>query len=202
MEREEAIKKLKTLEGKDLRSLANRFEVTVWKGKKINKGWAGHVLERFLGLPINSSRSPNFGSWELKLIPLHRLKNGSLSVKETMAITMIDSYNVKETPFENSHLFAKMKKMVVCARIFESKEEKHSILYKVQAFDMGDQELFRQIKSDYEETRQAIINNGFQSLTGAMGVLIQPRTKGSGNGSKTRAFYARTQFVKQILQLP
>jgi len=36
-------------------------------------------------------------------------------------------------------------------------------------------------------------------LTGRMGVLVQPRTKGSGHGSTTRAFYARKELVKIIL---
>jgi len=70
MEREEAIRKLQALEGKDLVSLARQYDVTVWKGDRKNKGWAGHVLERYLGLPINSAQSPNFGSWELKVVSL------------------------------------------------------------------------------------------------------------------------------------
>jgi hypothetical protein len=34
-----------------------------------------------------------------------------------------------------------------------------------------------------------------------MGQFIQPRTKGAGHGSTSRAFYARTQFISQILGL-
>jgi len=199
MEREEAIKKLKLLEGVDLVPLADKFEVTIWKGDKKNKGWAGHVLERFLGLPINSAQSPNFGSWELKIIPLKQLKNGEIVIKETMAITMIDSYNVKNNPFEKSHLLAKLKKIVVCARLFESQEEKRSILVRVSAFDLTEPEIYEQVKDDYEATRQCIIKNGFEYLTGRMGVLVQPRTKGPGHGSVSRAFYARKKFVSKII---
>src|SRR3990172_12752448 len=104
MERNDAIRMLKKLENADLVILAKKYEVTIWKGEKKNKGWAGHVLERYLGLPTNSAQSPNFGSWELKIIPLKHLSSGILKVKETMAITMIDPYNVKITPFEKSHL--------------------------------------------------------------------------------------------------
>jgi len=32
-----------------------------------------------------------------------------------------------------------------------------------------------------------------------MGVLVQPRTKGPGHGSTSRAFYARKIFVAHIL---
>jgi DNA mismatch repair protein MutH len=192
---------LRLLEGRDLRELADRYEVTVWKGTKINKGWAGHVLERYLGLPLNSAQSPNFGSWELKIVPLKRLKSGNIVVKETMAITMIDPVNVAEKPFEDSHLLAKLKKAVVCARLFESKEEKRSQLVRVSTFDMSDTEISAQVKADYEEVRETITTRGFQGLTGRMGVLVQPRTKGSGHGSTTRAFYARVGFVSRIIGL-
>jgi len=201
MERENAIRKLKELEGKDLVPLASKYAVTIWKGVKKNKGWAGHVLERYLGLPINSAQSPNFGSWELKIVPLKRLANGSTTVKETMAITMIDPYNIKSTPFEQSHLLAKLKKVVVCARLFESQSEDRSVLVRVSAFDLNDKTTYEQVKRDYEETRNCILTKGFEYLTGAMGVLVQPRTKGAGHGSRSRAFYARTQFVSKILDI-
>lgn len=199
MEREDAIRKLKELEGMDLVALTSRYDVTVWKGGKKNKGWAGHVLERYLGLPLNSAQSPNFGSWELKIVPLKRLANGTVVVKETMAITMIDPYNVANTPFEQSHLLAKLKKAVVCARLFESQSEERSVLVRVSAFDLNDKAIYEQVRMDYEETRDCISTRGFEHLTGTMGALVQPRTKGAGHGSTSRAFYARTRFVEKIL---
>jgi len=199
MEREIAVPKLRQLEGQDLRALADKFGVTVWKGDKKNKGWAGHVLERYLELPINSSQSPNFGSWELKIVPLKKLVSGKIAVKETMAITMIDPVNVLQKPFEESHLLAKLKKAVVCARLFESQQEARTLLVKVATFDLGNTKIYNQVRADYEETREKIRTKGFEALTGAMGVLVQPRTKGSGHGSTSRAFYARTQFVSTIL---
>ena len=32
-----------------------------------------------------------------------------------------------------------------------------------------------------------------------MGVYIQPRTKGAGHGSTSRAFYMRTGLIKEII---
>jgi DNA mismatch repair protein MutH len=199
MKREDAIRKLKKLEGRDLVPLAEKYEVSIWRDNKKNKGWAGHVLERYLGLPINSAQSPNFGSWELKIVPLKRLARGGFAVKETMAITMIDPYNVAKTPFKESHLLAKLQKVVVCARLFESQEEERSVLVRVSAFDLTDKEIYEQVKEDYEDTRKCILENGFDHLTGRMGVLVQPRTKGPGHGSVSRAFYARTKFVARML---
>ena len=199
MKKTEALTKLTLLKGIDIRSLSAKYEVTVWEGDKINKGWFGHTIERYLGLPINSSQSPNFGSWELKTIPMKKLQNGKIVPKETMAITMIDPFNVKNTPFEESHLFAKLQKMVICTRLFDSKLEEKSILLDVIEFDFQNHELLSQIKNDYELVRQTITNEGFEKLTGKMGVYIQPRTKGAGHGSKSRAFYAKTSLLKIII---
>jgi DNA mismatch repair protein MutH len=200
MERSVALERLRKLIGHDLVSMAKELGITIWKspGKK-NKGWAGHVLERYLGLPLNSAQSPNFGSWELKVIPLKRNRHGILKVKETMAITMIDHYNVRNTPFENSHLLAKLQKIVLCARVFESQDEKISRLVLVAEFDLEGSEHLAQIKEDYALVRSTIIEQGFGALSGRMGTLIQPRTKGPGHGSISRAFYARASFLAKIL---
>lgn len=201
MERENALVKLKLLEGKDIRHLANEYDVTVWKDGKKNKGWFGHTLERYLGIPMNSAQSPNFGSWELKTVSFKKLKqNDVLKAKETMAITMIDPYHVERTPFEESHLLAKLKKAVICSRLFEAQEDTQAILLKVMTFDLGDKEIYQQIRDDYEETRLVIKEKGFAALTGKMGVLVQPRTKGAGHGSVSRAFYARAPFVTKIFE--
>jgi len=201
MEREEAIAALRSLIGQDLVPLAYEYGVTIWKEGHLNKGWAGQVIERRLGLPLNARQRPNFGSWELKLVSLKRLKSGKIVPKETMAITMIDPVNVEKTPFEESHLLAKLRKMVVCARMFESHEEKMSHLISVGTFDLGDRSTYEQVKRDYEEVRRTIQEKGFDALSGRMGLLVQPRTKGMGHGSTTRAFYARKELVKIILGL-
>jgi DNA mismatch repair protein MutH len=150
MERTVAIEKLQQIIGQDLRKLATKFGVTVFKEGKKNKGWAGHVIERYLGLPLNSAQSPNFGSWELKVIPLKYLNNGVLKIKETMAITMIDAEYVKNTPFESSHLLAKLQKAVIAARIWTSQEEVESKLYTVTAFNLDDPAIYNQVREDYE----------------------------------------------------
>ncbi|OGO00033.1 MAG: hypothetical protein A2Y90_04145 [Chloroflexi bacterium RBG_13_52_12] len=115
-----------------------------------------------------------------------------------MAITMIDAYNIKRTPFEDSHLLTKLKKLIIAARIWENQEETSSLLYAVQSFDLDDLDIYSQIKNDYDLVRKTIIEQGFLALTGKMGVYIQPRTKGAGHGSTSRAFYARVQFLKKI----
>lgn len=204
MEREQALEKLNALVGKDLRPLAAQYTVTVFtpSGNR-NKGWAGHVIERYLGLPLNSSRAPNFGSWELKVVPFKLTRAGALVPKETMAITMLDPVEVAQKPFEESHLYMKLKKQIVVARTWVDQSESVSLVHKVATFDLGDGELYGAIKQDYELVRKQIKTSGFLSLSGKLGRYVQPRTKGpGGNAPKTRAFYARTQLVSLIFAEP
>jgi DNA mismatch repair protein MutH len=210
MDRNDAITELQKLAGKDLRPLADELGVPVWKenGKK-NKGWAGHTIEHYLGLPINSAQAPNFGSWELKTVPL-KLVKGEARVKETMAITMIDPYEVALKEFEDSHLFNKLRKALVVAWMFESTQDTTAIFHSATAFDLDNPQIYAIVKADYNAVRDAIraygntqedLKKGFLTLSGKMGVLVQPRTKGAGHGSTSRAFYARTQFVAHILNI-
>ena len=202
MERTKAIAKLNQLIGKELHELAKKHGVTIYKNGKVNKGWAGHVFERYLELPINSAQSPNFGSWELKSIPLKFLKSGKLSFKETMAITMIDPVNVCQKEFEDSHLLAKLRKAVVVARTVGASVDDPSYIHSVTEFNLSGQ-LYEAVKNDYDLVRNTLLDpaQGFEALTGTMGRYIQPRTKGSGHGSTSRAFYARTSFLKEFIDL-
>ena len=138
----------------------------------------------------------------MKIVPLKQLKSGRIVPKETMAITMIDPVNVAQKSFCESHLLAKLRKAVVCARMFESKEERRTLLVEVATFDLDDlPSIYEQVKADYDEVRDVIRRSGFEALSGRMGILVQPRTKGPGHGSISRAFYARTQFVAHIFGL-
>ncbi len=202
MERKEAIEKLRELVGKELHELAKEYGVTIYREGKVNKGWAGHVFERHLQLPINSAQSPNFGSWELKSVPLKYKKNGELTFKETMAITMIDSVNVQQKEFEDSHLLAKLRKAVVVARIVGNNVDEPTYIHSVTEFNLSGK-LYEAVKADYDLVRKTLLDpsKGFFSLTGKMGVYIQPRTKGQGHGSTSRAFYARPKFLAEFIKL-
>ncbi len=74
-------------------------------------------------------------------------------------------------------------------------------MLKRASFDLDNPFVFAQVKADYNSIRQTILTKGFYSLTGRMGVLVQPRTKGAGYGSTSRAFYARKNFVAHIINI-
>lgn len=199
MEREEAINRLMDLMGEDLHDVGKIHGIFATVNGRQNKGWAGQVCERHLNLPLNSSRSPNFGSWELKVIPLKYLKNGKLVFKETMAICMIDKVDVAKKSFINSHLLLKLSKIVVVARIVGDEYSEPTFAHRISEFILSE-ELYEEVERDYEEVRAVIRDpfQGFDCLTGEMGVWVQPRTKGPGHGSKSRAFYARKKLLGEI----
>ena len=203
MERDEALRRLNELVGRDVHELAAHHRIPLRGASgKVNKGWAGHVFERYLGLPLNTAQAPNFGSWELKVIPLKRTRHGTLSFKETLAITMIDAPQVAVTPFDQSHLLTKLRRAVVVARIVGHDVDQPSFIHSVTPFDLsGDH--YTIVRQDYEEVRSCINDpgRGFSSLTGHMGTYVQPRTKGAGHGSTSRAFYARPLFLSLFINL-
>jgi len=204
-----AIKNLKKYIGKDLRALALEHGITSYETGKQNKGWKGLVLERLAGLETNVSKAPNGLTYELKSVSFHN-KGEMLVPKETMAITMINSTELKEHSFFESHAWAKLKTIVFCAVEWNGGNAQNAKLLKVASLDFAeDDELIREIKTDYDLIRAKLIQQGFESLTGRDGKWIQARTKGTGGINPrtglrrpiTRAFYARTGLVKKIFEM-
>ena len=119
-----------------------------------------------------------------------------------MAITMIDPINVCQKEFEESHLLAKLRKAVVVARIVGDSVDEPTYIHSVVEFDLHGK-LYNAVKADYDLVRQTLLDpqEGFDALTGKMGYYIQPRTKGAGHGSTTRAFYARPRFLKEFIKI-
>lgn len=195
------MRRINLLADKDLRPLADEYKIPVWKNGHENKGWAGLVIEHYLGLPQNSRQEPDFGDWELKVVPLRKDPEGNLRVKESMAVTMLEPAEVIANKFEDSHLYDKLRSMVVVSRVWESAQELHSILHAAAEFDLDNPKIHAQVRDDYETIRAQIRNRGIDSVTGDLGKLVQARTKGPGHGSTSRAFYARPIFVAHILNL-
>ena len=206
--RETAIKNLKKYIDKDLAKFALQFGIQPFKDGKQNKGWKGLVLEHLAGLETNVAKAPNGLTYELKSVAFHKVKD-ELVPKETMAITMINPEELKEHEFFDSHCWAKLKAIIFCAVEWTGKNSKSAKLLKVTSLDFAkNDELVQEIKADYDLIRTKLIKEGFDALTGKDGKWIQARTKGTGGvnphtGERrpiTRAFYARTDLVKKILE--
>ena len=189
------MQKLSNLNGKSLRKFADEYGVTIFsKNGGYNKGWPGQVVERYLGGTINSSKKPDFGDWELKTTALE-FKNGEIKFKFPMSITMINENDVRKSNFKNSGLLRKLRKMVIATTIWEDTYQTEVVFYEAVIFDLYDnQQIYKQIESDYNLVRDKILNGEFSELHGHMGEYVQPRTKGSG-----KAFYARATFLNKFI---
>ena len=89
--------------------------------------------------------------------------------------------------------------MVVVSSLFVNKQETSRVLLDVKEFDLTNKELLKDIENDYNLVKETIKTKGFEFLTGKMGKYIQPRTKGAGHGSTSRAFYARKNLIEIIV---
>ena len=201
LEREVALKRLHALVGHDIRPLADDYGVTVVRNGRLNKGWAGQVIERYLGLSANASPRPDFGSWELKVVPLRFNRHGDLWPKETMAIAMVNEAELETCEFDESHLLEKLARIVIAARIHEPNDDERSIFFTATEYDLDEPRIYEQVREDYEEARWVVQQSGLYGLNGLMGRLVQPRPKGPGRGSSTMGFYARKEFVAHMLGL-
>lgn len=181
----------------------------VSRSGKINKGNAGQVLERHIGLENNSKREPDGGTWELKSHKL-MLRRAGIVPTETIALGMInedDFYDVDANgemipvEFEDSVVYHKIRNVLYCGILKEKASEK-AIFHSLNHFEFSTakhEDFYKGVKDDYDLIRDRYLNN--ESITSRYGKLMQARTKGAGHGSTTRAFYWRTATVKTILEL-
>lgn len=178
----------------NLWDLLPNYDVLALKDGYLNKGWAGQLIEQYLGLKNNNEKKPDFGDFELKTIPLIHRKKG-LRVKETMAITIINPTDVIEKPFLESDCYHKLKDALLVCRIVGSDYSQPTYVHKYMFLNLDDKTIDI-LNEDYEIVRHALKNG--EQLSGRMGTYIQPRTKGPKN-SNSRAFYARARWLNQIL---
>ena len=119
-----------------------------------------------------------------------------------MAITMIDPVEVSQKPFEDSHLFTKLRRIILVARTVGANVKEPTYLHSVETVEL-DGEIYDAVKADYDLVRETLLDpkRGFDALKSEMGVYIQPRTKGRGHGSTSRAFYARKKFLSLFISM-
>ncbi len=194
--RRHAFEMLSRYVGQDLRPLAEKLGVTVVaENGNINKGWKGITLEHLAGVPNNRCAGLNF---ELNSVSYY-MKEGVWLPKETMAVMMLDPDEVEQDYFFHSYLWEKLKSIIFCAVSWNGRNNTESKLLKVSSLDFWrDEQLIKKVVADYEFIRYKLQAHGYESMSSRDGKYIQTRTKGTGYGSTTRAFYAKKNFLKEI----
>lgn len=121
---------------------------------KKHKGGLGEIIEeRHFHYRTNSVSEPDFAKAgvELKVTPYKKNKNGTISAKERLILTMIDYYSVPNETFKTSHMWEKSKLILLVYYLYE-KEIESRLDYKikyVQLFTPPEQDL-KIIARDFE----------------------------------------------------
>ena len=206
-----SVSAVKTVFDSVIRGTSHHFPRTA------NKGNVGQRLETLLGIP-NSSACLDCSDGEVKLFPIKRLKNGSFSPKETIAITTRGLKHDKIRPFSNlqnpgitwedSALKKKTNNLLFISYIRDGENVTfiHSYLFNSSCPEYTEfKEDYEKIMSKYRNTGECQLEkseDGYVTNT-VNGTYIQGRRKGPGGPNKTVAFYFRsTQFVKNIILSP
>ena len=119
------------------------------------KGSLGELIEeKFFHYKCNNDSRPDFpdAGVELKVTPYKKNKNGSLSAKERLVITMIDYCSVVNERFEESHLWNKAGRILLVYYLY-SKDVSDKLDYQIkfaQIFTPPAKDLLI-IKQDYEK---------------------------------------------------
>jgi len=190
----DAIDKLREITGRDLRQIAEEYGIDPYSG---NKGWVGHLIEKYLGKLPNSSRKPDFDDWELKTIPL-RNKNGELKSKEIMKICSINQEEIMNCDFEDSHLFSKIQCILIVARLDYEYENQKTEIYGTTIFDINDFDFFKKIENDYYSIRDIIDSQGFYDFHEFRGEILQTKPCGT-SANYCRAFCFCKDFLNQFI---
>jgi hypothetical protein len=158
-----------------------------------NKGKPGLYLEDLLGIP-HSSECLDCIDGEIKTFPV-KLHKGKFVPKETIAVTMLSTNELRTTSFLDSKCYKKLKKMLVVP-YYRTGE---TITY-MKPVIISDEctELYKILESDYHAIQKRYVEEDV--LVSSTGTLLQNRTKGS-KGSTSRAFYLRTAFMKKYVLL-
>jgi hypothetical protein len=198
LKRSQAIEKLQPYLGNNLRKVAEDIGILPPHTIPQNKGWAGHTVEALLGKSPDNQQAPDFGDWELKVLPIvQNADSSALVIKSNLAITMFQAKNVYDCSFEESHLFAKTQHMLLALRLYQDIQELYSPLYALASYDLQTP-IREQIAEEYENIRWLLHNQGIMGLKNFTGQFLSLYTK--GKETHLWRFYAQKHWISYMLQ--
>ncbi len=190
------------LVGRSLHSLLG--EEAVMHARK-GKGRLGQMVEElFFKYEINSNRDADFGEAqvELKCTPLLKSKtDGSLRIKERLVCTMIDYFELAGTPFEESHLLAKCKLMLLLFYLHISGRPvyDYDFLFRV-LWQIPEKDLLL-IKNDYDKIAEKVRRGEAHLLSEGDTVYLGACRKGQKDDSPQRQPFSEIKAFKRAFSL-
>lgn len=177
------------------------------------KGGLGELIEEcFFHYKCNNDSLPDFdkAGCELKVTPYKINKNGSLSAKERLVITMINYIDVVHETFETSHLWNKSKLILLIYYLWQPEIDR--LQYKInyaKLFTPPANDL-KIIKNDFETILNKIKSGLAHELSGSDTLYLEACPKASNSSitrpqpysdipAKPRAFAFKTSYMTYIL---
>lgn len=174
---------------------------------KVRKGKGGlgqMVEELFFNYEINSKREADFGdaNLELKCTPLLRSKsNDTFRIKERLVCTMIDYFELVDTQFEDSHLFAKCKLMLLLfyLHINNTPIYDYKFIFRI-LWELPEKDLI-QIRQDYETIANKVRNGEAHLLSEGDTLYLGACRKGQKGDSMQSQPYSDEKANKRAFSL-
>lgn len=181
---------------------------------KKRKGGLGELIEEcFFGYKCNNDSRADFpeAGVELKVTPFKRNKNQTVSAKERLVITMIDYLHVTEEEFYQSHLWEKVRLMLLVYYCYqpEIKNRLDYRIYYARLFTPPEKDL-DVIRHDYQLILNKIRAGKAHELSGSDTLYLEAAPKASSSAdrrpqpfsttpAKPRAFALKSSYMTYVL---
>ena len=209
----ELLERATLLAGKTLGAIAAEADFSLPVSMKRAKGWAGLLVEHFLGASAGSQPGPDFPDLgiELKTLPLDRYGKP----RESTYVCTVSPRNDLQTPWHISRVRQKLARVLwipveaLPAIPLAQRRIGTPVLWRPDAFQEN------LLRKDWEELTDMIRHGELDKITARYGQCLQIRPKArnsrslqtssgpEGHPEKTlpRGYYLRADFTQQILDI-
>jgi len=195
-------------------SLHSLLGDVVIEHKRKGKGGLGQMVEElFFNYDVNSNRNADFADArvELKCTPLLKSKSDdSYRIKERLVCTMIDYFEIVNTPFEDSHLISKCQLMLLLFYLHVSGDAiyDYEFLFRI-LWQLPEKDLVL-IKKDYQTIAEKVRRGEAHLLSEGDTLYLGACRKGQKGDSpqaqpnseikaNKRAFSLKPAYMRYIL---
>lgn len=181
---------------------------------KARKGGLGELVEeRHFHYKANNDARPDFdkAGVELKVTPYKINKNGTLSAKERLILTMIDYFKVVDESFEESHFWTKSQLILLVYYLYQQ-EIQNRLDYEIKYVDLftPPEQDIKIIKHDFEVIVEKIRAGKAHELSEGDTLYLGAATKAatskdrrkqpfSDELAKPRAFSFKQNYMTHVL---
>ncbi|WP_413825862.1 Sau3AI family type II restriction endonuclease [Methanobrevibacter sp. UBA337] len=211
---DELLKKTETIKGKCINDIIK--DENVLDGRKTlkkRKGFLGDLIEtEFYQYPNNNVSEADFDKLgiELKTSGLKINKNGSISAKERLVLTMINYFDITDETFETSHLLEKNEKILILWYVYDkNKDIKDFKFVEYLLYSIYQDEIV--IRNDYEIIQGKVINGLAHELSEGDTTYLGACTKSTKGSNRTqqpfldydvkpRAFCLKQKYMTSLIR--